>query len=136
MAEQRIDYLPHWWHPSITATLCTHALAEDIYTHVAEQMAVKHLRGVIVRAIQPLLSHADETVRHRALDILENLNTGPLSILGSIADETVKKALEQLLASGRLTVAGLPALCQMLTTAEKRNRPNPTLITVFGLRFP
>lgn len=133
MAEQRIDYLPHWWHPSITATLCTHALAEGIYTHVAEQMAVKHLRGVIVRAIQPLLSHADETVRHRALDILENLNTGPLSILGSIADETVKKALEQLLASGRLTVAGLPALCQMLTTAEKRNRPNPTLIAVFGL---
>jgi len=32
-------------------------------------------------------------------------------------------------------VAGLPALCQMLTTAERRNRPNPTLIAVFGLHI-
>jgi len=133
MAEQRIDYLPHWWHPSIMATLCTHALAEGIYPHVAEQMAVKHLRGVIVRALQPLLGHADETVRRRAFDILENLNADPLSILGPIADETVRKTLGQLIASGRLAVAGLPALCQMLTTAERRNRPNPTLIAVFVL---
>jgi len=133
MAEQRIDYLPHWWHPSIMATLCTHALAEGIYPHVAEQMAVKHLRGVIVQALQPLLGHADETVRRRAFDILENLNADPLSILGPIADETVRKTLGQLIASGRLTVTGLPALCQMLTTAERRNRPNPTLIAVFGL---
>lgn len=133
MAERRIDYLPHWWHPSILATLCAHALAEGICPHVAEQIAVKHLRDAMVPAIQPLLNHSEEVVRRRALDILETLQAGPLSMLGPIADATVRQTLEQLIVSGSLTLTGLPVLCRLLTTAEKHSKPNPTLIAVFGL---
>lgn len=133
MTERRIDYLPHWWHPTIMGTLCSHALAEGIHPCVAEMILVKHLGSMGVAAIQPLLQHPDLVVRRRALDVLESLNADPLSILGPIPDDTVRKVLAQLIASNRLSVAGLPRLCQILTTAEKRNTPNPTLVAVFGL---
>lgn len=133
MTERRIDYLPHWWHPTIMATLCAHALAEDIHPCVAELILVKHLGGAVVTAIWPLLQHPELIVRRRALDVLESLNADPLSVLGSIPDDTVRKVLTQLIASNRLSAAGLPRLCQILTTAEKRNTPNPTLVAVFGL---
>jgi tetratricopeptide (TPR) repeat protein len=133
MTERRIDYLPHWWHPTIMATLCAHALAEGIHPGVAELILVKHLGNAGIAAIQPLLRHPELVVRRRALDALESLNADPLSVLGPIPDDTVRKVLTQLIASNCLSTTGLPRLCQMLTTAEKRNTPNPTLVAVFGL---
>lgn len=133
MVERRIDYLPHWWHPSIMARLCVHALAEGIHPYLAERILVKHLGNPGIDVVRPLLHHDSSVVRRRALDVMEALGASPISILASSPDDTVRAVLEELISTGCLAAAGLPHLSTLLTTAEKRSTPNPTLVAVFGL---
>lgn len=133
MADRRIDYLPHWWHPSIMTRLCVHALEKGIYANVAEVMLVKHLGKGAVSAVQPLLHSAEPPVRRRALDVLEAIEGDPLAMLGAARDPSVRAVLSALLASGQLAAEGLVRLSDFLATAAQRPAPNPMIMAIFGL---
>ena len=133
MAQRRIEYLPHWWHPQIMALLCAYALAQGIFPTLAEQILVRHLRDEGRTAVQPLLQHTDSVVRRRALDVLNQNAVDPFGSLGSTLDPIVRDVLEREVAAGFLLMQKLPELAMLLRTAEERNATNPTLIAVFSL---
>lgn len=133
MADRRIDYLPHWWHPAIMTRLCIHALEKGIYANTAEVMLVKHLGKSALSAVQPLLHSAEPPVRRRALDVLEAIEGDPLSMLGVDRDLSARAVLSALLTSGQTAAEGLVRLSDFLATAAQRPAPNPTIMAIFGL---
>jgi tetratricopeptide (TPR) repeat protein len=133
MAEQRIDYLPHWWHPATMVRLCIHALEQGLAPGTAEQILVEHLGDLASEAVLPLLQKDNPAVCQRAVDILERLERGPLAVLGTIHEPRVRAVLSELLAMRRLRASALPKLAERLTGSGQSRRPNPTLLAVFGL---
>ncbi|MFM7581726.1 MAG: LuxR C-terminal-related transcriptional regulator [Caldilinea sp.] len=132
MADQRIDYLPHWWHPPTLTLVCTHALQRGIEAQIAEQILLRHLGALALVSMKQLQTSADPAVRQRA-DVLEILESDPLTALGETLDPPVRAVLADLLTRRRLLPESLNHLTSLLMTAEQRNSPNPTLVAVFGL---
>jgi hypothetical protein len=133
MADQRIDYLPHWWHPPTLTLVCTHALQQGIEAQIAEQILLRHLGALALVSMKPLQTSADPAVRQRAADVLEILESDPLTVLGEALDPPVRAVLVDLLLKRRLLPESLNHLTSLLMTAGQRNSPNPTLVAVFGL---
>lgn len=133
MADQRIDYLPHWWHPPTLTLVCTHALQQGIEAQIAEQILIRHLGALALVSMKPLQTSADPAVRQRAADVLEILESDPLTVLGEALDPPVRAVLVDLLLKRRLLPESLNHLTSLLMTAGQRNSPNPTLVAVFGL---
>ena len=133
MADQRIDYLPHWWHPPTLTLVCTYALQWGIEAQIAEQILLRHLGALALVSMKQLQASADPAVRQRATDVLEILESDPLTVLGETLDPPVRAVLADLLTRRRLLPESLNDLTSLLMTAEQRKSPNPTLVAVFGL---
>lgn len=133
LAQQHIDYLPFWWHPHLFSTVCAYALAADIYPDVVEQIFVNHLGQQGAPALSALLHAADVDVRHKAYRLLRVLTGHPDDVLAHLLDGLGKQVLVTLLASDQLRPDGFAHLEHALMTATQRQKPNPTLLAVFGL---
>jgi ATP/maltotriose-dependent transcriptional regulator MalT len=133
LSKRNLDCFPHWWHPSIVASVCAFALEEGLYPELAERILVQRIGRNSIAAVDPLRSHHDPSVRRRAQDVLALLGTDPLHCLRTDMDKAVRRLLEEMIAANELLPEGLAHLSTLLTTADVRGKPNPTLIAVFGL---
>jgi DNA-binding CsgD family transcriptional regulator len=133
MTQHEIATVPHWWHPKIMAEICTHALMSDLHAPLIEQILVHHLGQAAMPALKLLENTEDIDLRRKANrlhQIIAGRNTDSLSHLGNTPSKSV---LYELLNSGNLRLETYPLLEQELTTASRRQRPNATILAVFGL---
>ena len=139
MAEQQIDYLPHWWHPSTMVMLCTYALQQGIRAHVAEQIVLRHLGELASKNLQELLNTSDPQVQRRAKDVFEILYSESHTVLDHVIDPavnidpTVNNVVNELLRTRRLLSQKLVSLVFKLMAEDQYDKPNLTLVAVFGL---
>ncbi len=131
-AQWNVDYFPHWWHPQIMATVCTHAFVADLQASLAERILVKHLGEQAIPELQQLLTHRNAVTRQRAADVLDLLNVHLLNQITEAADEPIRRLLAELFADGRIQVQKLPTLAELLSTRGDA-RANPVLLATFGL---
>lgn len=132
-AEWNVDYFPHWWHPQIVAAVCAHAFVAELHPGLAERIFVRRLGETALPALQPLLRHGAAAVRQRAADALSLLNIESLTYLTGNSDDPASRVLSDLVASGKLQVACLPALAALLSTTRRPDAANPVLLATFGL---
>lgn len=131
--DRHIFYLPLWWHPQITASVCTFAIGERIQPLLAERMIMRHVQQAALPFLHPLLDHAAEAVREQARQLIELLDDGAAIRLDHVKDARIRQLLETLLAQGVLRRSGFKRLQERLTTAQDRRTPNHVLVAVFGL---
>jgi DNA-binding NarL/FixJ family response regulator len=133
MAQRRISRFPHWWHPSIIAKVCTYALAADLYPEVVERMLVHQLGEAGVHALRMMLEGEETAARTRAYQIFQLVATEAPDELSHLRESQAKRVLSALLRDGRLRRDGLARLQTELTTAQRRQKPNATIMAVFAL---
>lgn len=136
LAERHITSFPYWWHPTLVTQVCLLALRWGFHVPLVEHLVVHHLGAGARPALATLLADPDPAVEQRVRPILALLGATDetwLPWLADIADEPVRKALEQLLRSNGLRKEKLPELKRTLTTAQQRDKANLVLIAVFGL---
>lgn len=133
LSEHQITTFPRWWHPKIMAEICVHALMSDLHATLIEQILVNHL-GQAARPALKLLENTEDIDLRRKVNRLHQIITGldvnPLSHLNNTPS---KRVLHELLDSGDLRHENYSHLEQELMTATHRQRPNATLMAVFGL---
>ncbi len=133
LAQRRLDYFPHWWHPTILSTVCAYALAQDLYPEIVERIFIYHLKQAGVPALRALL-HAQHLETHtRAYHLLRLLDGEVFDELAHFPAGKGKQILTELLQQGLLRREGFARLQAELITADHRKTPNPTLLAVFGL---
>ncbi|MBX2999646.1 MAG: hypothetical protein KF893_14100 [Caldilineaceae bacterium] len=132
-AHWNIDYFPHWWHPSIVATVCAHAFVAEIHPSLAERMLVNRLGEAALPVLRRLEIRSSPALRRRVEDVLSLLNTLPLAHITEIEDEPVRQVLSELFVSGRLQQQKLPELARLLSTTRQSDKANPVLLASFGL---
>jgi tetratricopeptide (TPR) repeat protein len=133
MAQHHIDFFPHWWHPHLVGTVCIQALAADLYPDLVERMFVHQLGHVGVQLLQRHTEHESESVRSAARRILRLVAGHNLPELAHLPDSPGKRALTMLIQNGQLRSERYRDLETELTTAQRRRKPNPTALAVFGL---
>lgn len=133
MEHRRIDYFPFWWHPSLLAELCVHALVTDCCGDTAERILLRRLSPESAPFLRRLVFASDEQQRQRSLRILRLLGISPTAALDQVASTQVRAVLEELLLGGLLRWESFDRLWAELHTASQRHSTNPTLVAVFGL---
>lgn len=133
MAQRHIDTFPHWWHPHLISRVCIHALSADLYTDLVERMFVHHLGAAGVRVLQRHTPYEDAAARTHAQRILRLIAGHHLPELAHLPDSPSKRALTTLLQNGQLRRERFNELEARFTTAQRRRKPNPTALAVFGL---
>ncbi len=132
MAEHGLVYLPHWWHPALMAELCVWATEQGILPAVVERIWVAGV-GEQGRAVVQRLA-ADASPRQQAATHLLSLLDAQASFdLSHIREAPVRRALEELLASGQLRREAFLTLQARLITAQQRRTANPSAVAVFVL---
>jgi len=136
LAEHHIWCFPYWWHPQLITQVCGLALRAGVHVSLVEHMVAHHIGAAARPVLSPLVDDADPLVAHRVrtvLTLLAEYEDDWLHWLTHIADEPVRRVLEDLLGHDYLRKEKLPELKRILTTAQQRDKPNPVLIAVFGL---
>jgi tetratricopeptide (TPR) repeat protein len=133
MAQRRIVYFPHWWHPQLVGAVCTFALTSEIYPDVAERIFVFSLGAAGVQALEHLLQGESCEGRVHAHRVLQLMEVRDLDELAHLSDVPAKHVLAGLLQNGKLRRDAFARLQVELTTAATRSKPNATALAVFGL---
>jgi tetratricopeptide (TPR) repeat protein len=133
LAQQHLDYFPHWWHPQLLSEVCVQALRADLYPEVAERILVFHLGEVGVAALRPLLTAENSEAHTHAERVLRLIEARRLDLLAPFADSPGKRVLAQLLQQGQLRRECFDQLQSELMTAHERAQPNPTALAIFAL---
>ena len=133
MAQRRIVYFPHWWHPGLVSKICAFALTSEIYPDVVERIFVFSLGEAGLHELERLLegeSHEGRAHAHRVLQLME---VRDLDELAHLSDTPAKRVLSGLLQSGKLRRDAFARLQAELATAATRPKANATALAVFGL---
>ncbi|MEZ4713941.1 MAG: hypothetical protein R3A44_42545 [Caldilineaceae bacterium] len=133
LARRHTDFAPFWRHPGLWSELCAQALRLGLYPEVVESVFLNHLGETGKAALQKLLYHTAPATAQHAYRLLHGLGDAVADLLVHLPDGAAKTVLATLLESGQLIPAAFLRLEQELMTATHRQKPNPTLLAVFGL---
>lgn len=83
--------------------------------------------------LQELLNTSDPLVQRRAKDVFETLYSESHAVLDHVIDPAVNNVLNELLRTRRLISQKFDSLIHKLMIADQYDKPNLTLVAVFGL---
>ena len=134
MALRGSDYFPHWWHPAIMADLCLLGL-EHLPQHLdtLQSMAQRHLAPEMRIRLRAVGDRPDSETLCRLHALQALLDDGDDLLTDYNLTSTLRNVLDGCIARGTVCRERLPALFDMLVTAETRRSPNPMLVAVFLL---
>lgn len=130
-----IDYFPHWWHPTMVARVCAHALTVNLYPELVERIFIKRLKSAGAKELHGLLEHASPRVRTLAVDILESIDDNAvLDILASRKIEPrIRAVLKEMIRNGPLDARTLPRLVKKLAPKNQQRKSSLVTVATFGL---
>lgn len=133
LAQRHLEYLPYWWHPQLLSEICTQAFELNLYQDVVEQIFYNHLRNAGKADLVALLSSKNSDTALQAQRLLQMMKSSYIDIVSNLPDGAAREVLTIMLQSGKLSANGFSRLQKMLSTAERRPKPNPTLMAIFCL---
>ncbi len=133
MAQHRIDYLPHWWHPQLLSEALAQAIDLDLYPEVVERILVYHLGEVALPALRRLRGSERTRVQQQAERLRLLIAQQQSDHLSNLPEGPNKRTIAALLRSGHLSPEGFERLQAELRPAQVRPKANSTLLAVFAL---
>lgn len=133
MAQHRIDYLPHWLHPSLITEALIQAIQLELYPEVVERILVYHLGTAALPALRQLRYAEQPSVKKQAERLLLLITQQHNDQLGNLPEGPSKRTIAALLRSGHLSPEGFDRLQTELRPAQVRPKANSTLLAVFAL---
>lgn len=133
IAQHHLDYLPYWWHPQLLSEIFIQALALNLYPDVVEQIFCNHLHNTGKATLIELLSSKTSDTAVQAKHLLQMMKSSYIDTVRHLPDGAARQVLMTMLQSGKLLPNTFSSLEKLLCTAERRPKPNPTLLAVFCL---